>query len=87
MTKGYGKAGRGAGVLLLLLLLGGLAGSTLHDVLIHYLPLLGRAVAEAGFAPATLDLKFVRITFGLVVMVSPLTIAGLLLGYLIYRKL
>lgn len=86
MTKGYNKTGRGAGILILLLLLGGLAGSTLHDILLPYLP-LGRAVAEVGFAPTTLDLRFIKVTLGLTVTISPLTIIGLLLGYLLYRKL
>ncbi|WP_424659629.1 DUF4321 domain-containing protein [Desulfofundulus sp.] len=68
------------------MLLGALLGDALGVVLIPLLPVL-KPFSSVGLAPATLDLHFIRLTFGFTLTLGPLTALGLLLGYLLYRKL
>jgi hypothetical protein len=73
-------------VLVLLLLIGGLSGSALGDALAPSVPLL-KATSTIGLKPSTLDLRFLNLTFGFTFSLGPLTALGLILGYLVYRKI
>lgn len=80
------KASRTPWLLVVLLLLGGLAGSALGDTVAVFAPFLKNA-SRVGFGPATLKLGFLNLTFGLALAVGPLTVLGFVAGYLIYRRL
>ncbi|WP_242839607.1 DUF4321 domain-containing protein [Desulfofundulus thermocisternus] len=73
-------------LLLLLMLIGALVGDALGVVLVPLLPAL-KPFTSIGLAPATLDLHFARLTLGFTLTLGPLTALGLLLGFLLYRKL
>lgn len=75
--------------LVLLLVLGGITGSILGDILIRLAPgiqTLG-APRNVGLNPVTLDLSIFTLTFGFSFSISLFTIIGLLLAYLAYRRL
>lgn len=84
MTRGY-RGSKSPWILFLLLLAGGLAGSALTGTLAKTLPVLA-ATGSVGLRPATLDLQFMQITFGFTMELGPLTALGIILGYLVYRK-
>jgi len=84
-----GKNMRGNGniwVLILLLLVGGLCGGALGNALAPVLPWLN-ATSQVGLKPSTLDLHFLNITFGFTFALGPLTALGMILGYIVYRRL
>ncbi|MCL6635190.1 MAG: DUF4321 domain-containing protein [Peptococcaceae bacterium] len=72
-------------VLVLLLLVGGLAGGALGNALSPALPWL-KSSTVIGLKPTTVDLQFFNLTFGFTLLLNPLTALGLILGYLIFRK-
>jgi len=84
LNKGY-RASHRPWVLFLLLLVGALAGSALNDTLAKLLPLLS-STGNIGLKPVTLDLHFMQLTVGLLVNLGPLTVVGLIIGYLVYRR-
>jgi len=73
-------------VLVLLLLIGGLAGSAAADAVAPYLPFV-KSTAKIGFDPSTLNLHFMSLTVGFKMALGPLTALGLIIGYWVYRKL
>ncbi len=73
-------------ILIILLILGGLAGSALGQMLSPTFPFLG-TIVSAGLAPGVLDLQFMTITFGFSIIIGPLTLLGFLMGYLVYRRI
>jgi len=72
-------------VLIILLILGGLAGSVLGQILGPTFPVL-KAGTSIGLRPGVLDLHFMTVTFGFSVSVGPLTLLGFVLGYFIYAR-
>jgi len=72
-------------VLLVLLIIGGLAGSIAGDLLAPVLPWF-KSTDSIGLRPATLDLKFISITFGFTAVINPMTVLGLIIGYFVYRR-
>jgi hypothetical protein len=40
-----------------------------------------------GLNPATLDLRFLNITFGFNFALGPLTALGMILGYVVFRRI
>jgi len=72
-------------VLVLLLLVGGLAGSAVGNALSPVLPWL-KSNTVIGLKPTTMDLHFFNLTFGFTFLLSPLTAFGLIAGYLMYRR-
>ena len=72
-------------MLVLSFLLAG-CGSALGDALAPYVPWL-KAGSTIGLKPSTLDLHFINLTFGFTFSLGPLTALGLILGYLVYRKI
>ncbi len=77
--------GRNPWVLILLLVIGGLAGSAIGQALAPSFPFLG-TLGTAGLEPGVLDLYFLKITFGFSIAIGPLTLLGFLLGYIVYRR-
>ncbi|TEB07324.1 hypothetical protein Psch_00871 [Pelotomaculum schinkii] len=73
-------------VLVLLLLVGGLSGGALGNALAPSLPWLN-STTQVGLKPSTLDLQFFNLTFGFTFALGPLTALGMILGYIVYRKL
>jgi len=73
-------------VMVLLLLIGGLAGSAAADAVGPYLPFV-KSTAKIGFDPSTLNLHFMSLTVGFKMALGPLTALGLIIGYWVYRKL
>ncbi len=84
MAKSY-KGNGNLWVLVLFLLVGGLCGSALGNALAPAVPWL-KASSTIGLKPSTLDLHFINLTFGFTFSLGPLTALGLILGYLVYRK-
>lgn len=84
MTRGY-RGSKSPWILFLLLLAGGLAGSALTGTLARTLPVLA-TTGNIGLKPATLDLDFIQLTFGFTMQMGPLTALGIILGYLVYRR-
>ncbi|MDO7786261.1 DUF4321 domain-containing protein [Desulforamulus aquiferis] len=80
------KTGKGPGVLLIILLAGGVAGSALGDALAAYLPIL-KNYTTIGFSNTTFNLHFLKLTFGLTMSLGAMTGIGILLGFLAYRRL
>lgn len=85
MAKGYRNEGN-VWVLALLLLIGGLAGSAAGNALAPTLPWL-KSTSIIGLKPSTLDMQFFNLTFGFTFALGPLTALGLILGYLVYRRI
>jgi hypothetical protein len=85
MAKGFKSYGNNW-VLVLLILIGGLAGSAAGDAFSPVLPWL-KSTSLIGLAPATLDLRFLNITFGFTFALGPLTALGMILGYVVYRRI
>ncbi len=83
------KSARGAGsvgILFLLLLAGGLVGSAVNNSLAKLIPLLA-TTGKIGLQPTTLDLQFIQLTFGFTLDIGLVTALGLVLGYVVYRKI
>lgn len=84
MAKPY-RQSKNPWVLVLLLFVGGLTGNAVAYVLPPSLGVL-KAISTFGLKPVTLDIHFLKLTFGLTMDAGILTIIGFLLGYLLYRK-
>ena len=84
MAKSF--SGRSPWLLVVLLLIGGVAGSLVDNLLVPTVPAL-RNIFSIGFKPGTLDLHFLSVTLGFALSVGPLTVVGLIVGYIIYRRL
>lgn len=80
------KSTKNMWILLILLLIGGLAGSAAADAVGAYIPMVN-STAIIGFEPSTLNLHFASLTVGFKMHLGPLTALGLIIGYWAYRKL
>lgn len=81
-VKSYGSVW----ILVFLILIGGLTGSAVGDTLAPALPWL-KSTSLIGLKPSTLDLRFLHITFGFTFALGPLTALGMILGYVVYRRI
>ncbi len=87
------KDGARAASLLVLLVLGGLIGSVLGEVIGALLPggwlerLLARGVSPGLHPPFTLDLKVLTLTLGFSVKITLATILGMILAVVIWKRL
>lgn len=79
------QGGKNNWTLFLLLLAGGISGSAVGSMLAANFPWLKSSTA-IGFPPTTLDLSFLHVTFGASITISPVTVLGLGLAYLIYQR-
>lgn len=80
------KSAKNFWVLIVLLLIGGLAGSAAADALGPLVPFLKNS-ARIGFDPVNLDLHFMSVTLGFKMTLGILTALGLIVGYWVYRKI
>jgi len=76
-------------VLLLLLVVGGIIGSALGQLLVKIWPVLKilGEVYSVGLPVFTLDLKVFTFSLGFMLNLSIFTILGFIVAYLAYRKL
>jgi len=65
---------------------GALVGTILSEALAHSLWIFARSTS-AGMPPTTLELPFLRLTFGFNIKLTLGTALGLVLGLLAYRRL
>lgn len=73
-------------ILIIMLIIGGMAGSALGQMLSPTFPVLGN-FTSVGLEPGVLNLLFLSVTFGFTLAIGPLTLLGFLIGYLIYSRL
>jgi len=69
-----------------LMIIGGVAGSLVDSLLVPTVPYLHN-IFSVALRPGTLDLHFLSVTFGFSLAAGPLTVAGVIVGYIIYRRL
>ncbi len=76
-------------LLVLLLVLGGIIGSYLGQVLTKLWPVLGMLgkAQSIGVPRFTIDLNVFTFTFGFMMHISFFTLLGFILAYLIYRRM
>jgi hypothetical protein len=85
-----GKYSKNVWYLILLLLIFGLLGGVAGDIIggnFKTLSFLKNYMTIGFKTPLSLDLKLIFITFGLSFNVNILSLCGLLIGFLVYRKL
>jgi hypothetical protein len=78
------------GFLFFIILLGAICGSLIGDMLgsnIKYLSALKSAYSIGTNKPLSLDLKILSISFGMNLNVSFMSIIGIILAIILYRKL
>lgn len=73
-------------ILIIVLIIGGVTGSVLGQMLSPTFPVLGN-FTSIGLKPGVLELLFLSVTFGFTLAIGPLTLLGFLVGYLIYSRL
>ena len=73
-------------LLLILLVVGALIGSIIGEALSEMMPFLN-TYKSIGISPSTLDLGFMQITFGFSLGLNIATALGLVLAYVMYKKL
>lgn len=81
---------RGAGYLILLTLICGLAGGFIGEAIgdnIKALSFMGKYLDIGMQSPLILNLKVLRLTLGIGFSVNILSLVGMLLGYYIYTKM
>lgn len=79
--------GRGLGFLIILLIIGSLVGSLVGLALGNTWPVLQQNFPLIGFAPVTIDLSILVVTFGFTLQLNVLSSVGFLLAFLLYLKL
>lgn len=80
------RRAKGMSLLLILLLAGASIGGLLGDVLGSHFPIL-IVDKTFGFSPTTIDLGILQMTLGFIFRLNLAGVIGLLLGYLLYRRL
>lgn len=81
---------RGIGYLIILLLIFGLAGTMLGEIIgssLNHLSILQKSYFLGLNKPIFLDLKIFTLTFALSFKVNILTIVGMILGFFLYKKM
>ncbi len=76
-------------LLLLLLVLGGIIGGWIGDAIVRLWPALAELgrTQSIGLPTFMLDLKVFTLTFGFMLHINLFTILGLIIAYMIYRRL
>ena len=81
------RSTRGVAVLIVLLIVGGLAGALLGQALAPLWPILLKGPGPIGVAPFTVQLGVLNISFWATLNLNLAAVVGVFLGYLAYRKL
>lgn len=90
---GGGGGSRGLGLIILIVVAGLVVGSLLGEIVASLLPsgivhdLLTKGPQIGLSPPATLDLRFIALTFGMLLKVNVVGILGVILAALALRKL
>jgi hypothetical protein len=80
------RAVKNTGLLLILLIFGSIFGSLIGEVLSDIIPVLnyGKTI---GFAPVTIDLAAVSLTFGILIKINLAAILGFFIAFFIYTRM
>jgi hypothetical protein len=81
-----GKASRGIGFLILLLLTFAIVGSFLGDLIKPYLPKILDLSFKIGAGPFPIDLKVLSISFGISINMNFMSIIGMIIALIVYKK-
>lgn len=76
--------------LVALLLIFGLAGAAIGEIIAgntSQLSFISKSMVVGMTSPLELDLHFIRLTFGISFNVNIASLAGMLIGFFIYKKL
>lgn len=76
--------------LVALLLIFGLAGAAIGELItsnVSELSFISKSVVVGMTEPLELDLHFIKLTFGISFNVSIISLAGMLIGFFVYKKL
>lgn len=84
--RGYRESGRSPWVLVLLLLIGALLGSLVGTSFSKTVPIL-KATQAIGFPTTTFNLGVLQFSLGLQLHFNLAALAGVVLAWLIYRRL
>ena len=90
---GGGGSSRGLGLILMIVVAGLVVGSLLGEIVASLLPtgiiqdVLTKGPQIGLAPPATLDLRFIALTFGMLLKVNVVGILGVILAALALRKL
>lgn len=85
-----GRYGRSKVILFIMIIVFGLLFGEVGEILMRHFRFLNEVSVyrTVGFPkPFTLDLKLVSVTFGISFNLSVFSLAGMLLGYFVYRKM
>ncbi|WP_066503420.1 DUF4321 domain-containing protein [Abyssisolibacter fermentans] len=78
---------RNTGVLIILLIVGLIIGGVIGDFFSDKIEILGRNYSVGLKTPLVLDLKVIKLTFGMLVSINLASIIGIVIAILVYRKL
>lgn len=81
------SGGRNPLLLLILLAIGIVIGGVIGDILGDAVPFLAKSYPIGLTEPIRLDLSVIDLTFGFMIDVNVASAIGLILAYLMYRKL
>lgn len=81
-----GKVHRGTGLLVLLILVFAITGSFLGELLQPYIPLFLTKSFILGIGPLPINLRVINATFGLTVKMNVMSIIGIIVGLVVYKK-
>ncbi len=80
------RSARDTGLLLIMLVTGLLLGSLIGKAFSNLIPYIGMG-ESIGFSPVTIDLGFIVFTIGLSVSINVAGVIGLIIAFLIYKKM
>jgi hypothetical protein len=88
-SRGNFRSYPGWPVLLLILVVGALAGGWLGEVLVQLMPALGEIgrVYTVGIPSFTVDLHVLSLSFGLTLRIGLFSLLGMIGSYFVYRKM
>ncbi len=88
MTSGR-QAQPGWFKLVFLLIIGGITGSIVGEIIIRWIPAMQSLglPKNIGLSPVTLDLSIFTLTFGFSFSMSLFTILGMIMAYVAYRRI
>lgn len=74
-------------VLLLLLLAGAVGGTVVGEAVSSSIPVLARSISIGVEPPIGVDLSVLRLTFGFSLRINVLSVLGMVLSIMVYRRL
>ncbi len=80
------NSNRSAAFMLILLFIGLVIGSFLGSILGQYFPILSTGY-DFGVSSHTWDIGVLKLTFGFMLTINMFSVIGILIAYILYRKL